>query len=194
MVMVMVMVLLSPTITRNLAPPLRVIWVWPSYRQWAAVTTYRWGKTFAKLWSLTAVWQMSSKAPKNQYIFLWSSSYPNLIEDGSPTHEAPSLFVTGLVEKGVWYRKKVKVVCKKSRKWKWVGETHRNQNLVGKLVLGVHFLASDNSENSFHFHSARGPVISQFDIHWIMYHCRLTIKIPSVTYQKKTLGHSCRCW
>ena len=39
--MVMVMVLLSPTITRNLAPPLRVIWVWPSYRQWAAVTTYR---------------------------------------------------------------------------------------------------------------------------------------------------------
>ena len=108
----------SPNITRNLAPPFRIIRfnqvklkIWnfdfeakatfrvsrslPPYRQWAAVTTYRWKKI---IWSLKieSCCEIFSKTTFPKILWNWFKRY--LIEDSAPTHHALSLFVARLGE------------------------------------------------------------------------------------------------
>ena len=114
----------SPNITRNLAPPFRIIRfnqvklkIWnfdfeakatfrvsrslPPYRQWAAVTTYRWKTSFNPS-RLIAVFSKTTFPKKISWI--WFKRY--LIEDSAPTHHALSLFVARLGEESGNCKKK----------------------------------------------------------------------------------------
>ena len=71
-----------------------------------------------------------------------------LIENGAPTHEAMSLFVARLGrERGDLKDKTQGREFIKIKVLKFIRLTHRNKNLVGKLILWVHFLSSNNPRN-----------------------------------------------
>ena len=127
----------SPNITRNVAPPFRVIRSEPPYRQWAAVTTYRWRQHHL---SVSDWWQMSCLESQKQPFrkIIWNSFIQIPYWGWCPHTWGTFLLCCTAVGK---------MIGDKTKERKFIRVTHRDQNLVGKLVLWVHFLSSHNPKN-----------------------------------------------